>query len=80
MAVKGLLFQTQTPGLIVINVFNCRGLPSQAFEYIRYSGGLEAERDYPYLAHNQKCHFNGSLIAATVSNVFNFTQVPHNNV
>lgn len=56
------------------------GLPSQAFEYIRYSGGLEAERDYPYLAHNQKCHFNGSLIAATVSNVFNFTQGDEDNM
>lgn len=54
---------------------NHRGLPSQAFEYIRYNGGLESEADYPYKAHDEKCRFNASEVAATVSNVVNITQV-----
>ena len=54
---------------------NCRGLPSQAFEYIHYNGGLESEADYPYKAHNEKCQFDVSKVAATVTNVVNITQV-----
>lgn len=57
---------------------NYRGLPSQAFEYIRYNGGLESEADYPYKAHNEKCHFNASEVAATVSDAVNITQVRKN--
>ncbi|XP_003388867.1 PREDICTED: cathepsin L1-like [Amphimedon queenslandica] len=50
------------------------GLPSQAFEYIRYNGGIESERDYPYKDREEKCHFKPSLVAATVTGVVNFTQ------
>ena len=52
-----------------------RGLPSQAFEYIHYNGGLESEKDYPYRAENGKCHFNQSEVAATVAAVMNISQV-----
>ena len=51
------------------------GLPSQAFEYIHYNGGLESEESYPYTAENGKCHFNSSLVAATVAGVVNITKV-----
>lgn len=54
---------------------NCRGLPSQAFEYIHYNGGLESEADYPYKGRDDKCKFNASEVAATVSSVVNITQV-----
>lgn len=51
------------------------GLPSQAFEYIHYNGGLESEENYPYTAEDGKCHFNSSLVAATVTGVVNITKV-----
>nr|CAH04631.1 cathepsin H [Suberites domuncula] len=49
------------------------GLPSQAFEYIHYNGGLDSEESYPYRAHDEKCHFVPSEVSATVSNVVNIT-------
>lgn len=50
------------------------GLPSQAFEYIHYAGGLESEKDYPYRAHDEQCKFNKSLVAATVASQVNITE------
>ena len=52
-----------------------RGLPSQAFEYIHYNGGLESDKDYPYRGENGKCHFNQSDVVATVAAVMNISQV-----
>ena len=57
----------------------CRGLPSQAFEYIHYNGGLESESDYPYHAKDGKCHFSNASVAATVVDVMNFSQVQMDN-
>jgi len=31
------------------------GLPSHAFEYIKYAGGLQYENDYPYEASDNEC-------------------------
>lgn len=36
------------------------GLPSHAFEYVRYAGGLSTEFSYPYTAKDGPCHFNRS--------------------
>jgi cathepsin H len=33
------------------------GLPSQAFEYIKWAGGIEGERNYPYKGVDDTCHF-----------------------
>jgi len=42
--------------------FGCRGgLPSHAFEYIKYNGGLEFESNYTYQAKDGVCKFNSSL-------------------
>ena len=62
--------------ILLYYVFSyCRGLPSQAFEYVKYNGGLESEQMYPYKAHNQECMFDPSKVAATVSDVVNITSV-----
>ncbi|XP_003388868.1 PREDICTED: pro-cathepsin H-like [Amphimedon queenslandica] len=50
------------------------GLPSQAFEYIKYNGGIESESNYNYTAKDGVCRFNSSLVAATVSDVVNITK------
>ncbi|XP_070542637.1 pro-cathepsin H-like isoform X2 [Ptychodera flava] len=49
------------------------GLPSQAFEYIRYNNGLESEADYPYTAKDGKCKFDPSKTVAYVADVVNIT-------
>ena len=59
----------------IICVSITRGLPSQAFEYIHYNGGIESEKDYPYTAKNGKCHFSSSKVVATVASVVNITKV-----
>eukprot|EP01099_Mayorella_cantabrigiensis_P002787 TRINITY_DN223_c0_g1_i1.p1 TRINITY_DN223_c0_g1~~TRINITY_DN223_c0_g1_i1.p1 ORF type:complete len:289 (-),score=70.71 TRINITY_DN223_c0_g1_i1:78-860(-) len=58
------------------NNFGCNGgLPSQAFEYIRYNGGIDLESAYPYEGVNNQCRYNSSAaaIGATVSDIYNIT-------
>ncbi|XP_026860395.2 pro-cathepsin H [Electrophorus electricus] len=50
------------------------GLPSQAFEYIKYNKGLMAEADYPYTAQDGPCKYNPQLAAAFVKEVVNITK------
>ncbi|KAL4462565.1 hypothetical protein ABPG74_000395 [Tetrahymena malaccensis] len=49
------------------------GLPSRAFEYIAYAGGIETNRDYPYKGKDGKCKFKPSKVAAKVKSSFNIT-------
>ncbi|XP_075934142.1 pro-cathepsin H-like isoform X2 [Anarhichas minor] len=49
------------------------GLPSQAFEYIKYNNGLMTEEDYPYKGHDDTCNFEPALAAAFVLDVVNIT-------
>jgi len=56
------------------NNFGCDGgLPSQAFEYIRFNGGLDTEYSYPYVGKDGTCKFSSDSVGATVSHVFNIT-------
>ncbi|KAK7363308.1 hypothetical protein VNO77_05444 [Canavalia gladiata] len=56
------------------NNFGCNGgLPSQAFEYIKYNGGLETEESYPYTAKDGVCKFTAENVAARVIDSVNIT-------
>eukprot|EP00958_Prasinococcus_capsulatus_P013561 scaffold1399_cov410-Prasinococcus_capsulatus_cf.AAC.40 len=51
------------------------GLPSQAYEYIMYNGGLDTEDAYPYTAvTGDTCLYKPADVGATVTDVFNVTQ------
>ena len=58
------------------NNFGCNGgLPSQAFEYIKYNGGLETEKAYPYTGKNGLCKFSAENVAVQVVDSVNITLV-----
>jgi cathepsin H len=42
------------------------GLPSQAFEYIHYAGGIETSSTYPYTAKDGRCVFRPQMAAGYV--------------
>nr|KJB82995.1 hypothetical protein B456_013G224100 [Gossypium raimondii] len=56
------------------NNFGCHGgLPSQAFEYIKYNGGLDTEEAYPYTAKDGKCKFSPENVGVQVIDSVNIT-------
>ncbi|KQJ90423.1 hypothetical protein BRADI_4g31440v3 [Brachypodium distachyon] len=56
------------------NNFGCNGgLPSQAFEYIKYNGGLDTEESYPYKGVNGVCHYKPENAAVQVLDSVNIT-------
>lgn len=58
------------------NNFGCHGgLPSQAFEYIKYNGGLETEEAYPYTGKDGVCKFSAENVAVQVLDSVNITLV-----
>ncbi|KPP79483.1 pro-cathepsin H-like, partial [Scleropages formosus] len=57
------------------NNHGCKGgLPSQAFEYIKFNKGLMAEDDYPYTGRDGTCNFKPQMAAAFVKDVVNVTK------
>ncbi|KAK4391878.1 Cysteine proteinase 3 [Sesamum angolense] len=56
------------------NNFGCNGgLPSQAFEYIKYNGGLETEDAYPYTGKDGLCKYSSENAAVQVVDSVNIT-------
>lgn len=56
------------------------GLPSRAFEYVKYTGGLEAEEAYPYKGVNGVCDFKKKNISVKVIDSVNITTVSSINL
>ncbi|XP_044471061.1 thiol protease aleurain-like [Mangifera indica] len=56
------------------NNFGCNGgLPSQAFEYIKYNGGLDTEEAYPYTGKDGVCKFSSENVGVQVVDSVNIT-------
>ncbi|KAI3775613.1 hypothetical protein L1987_50194 [Smallanthus sonchifolius] len=56
------------------NNFGCNGgLPSQAFEYIKYNGGLDTEEAYPYTGKDGVCKYSAENSAVQVVDAVNIT-------
>ncbi|URE07172.1 cysteine-type peptidase [Musa troglodytarum] len=57
------------------NNFGCNGgLPSQAFEYIKYNGGIDTEESYPYSAMNGVRSFKPEDVGVKVVGSVNITK------
>ncbi|KAL7136864.1 hypothetical protein ABFS83_10G058200 [Erythranthe nasuta] len=56
------------------NNFGCHGgLPSQAYEYIKFNGGLDTEDAYPYTAKNGDCKYSSENVGVRVLDSVNIT-------
>nr|GMC69448.1 cysteine proteinase 3-like [Ipomoea batatas] len=56
------------------NNFGCNGgLPSQAFEYIKYNGGHDTKKAYPYIGENGVCNYSSENVGVRVFESVNIT-------
>merc|ERR1712238_117363 len=71
---KGLAEQQLVDCAGDYNNFGCSGgLPSQAYEYLKYNGGMDFETSYSYTAKEGTCLAEKSSVGATVAEVYNIT-------
>jgi len=59
---------------VILIIMGNGGLPSQAFQYLMYTGGQELGSDYRYTARDGRCAFNVQKVKAKISNEFNITE------
>jgi len=53
----------------------CRGgLPSQAFQYVMWAGGIQGSASYPYTARDGTCKFDKTKVVVTIKDEVNITQ------
>uniref|UniRef100_A0A8D1Q5I0 Pro-cathepsin H n=1 Tax=Sus scrofa TaxID=9823 RepID=A0A8D1Q5I0_PIG len=57
----------------MLSLVSSQGLPSQAFEYIRYNKGIMGEDTYPYKGQDDHCKFQPDKAIAFVKDVANIT-------
>jgi len=65
------------------NNYGCNGgLPSQAFEYIKFNKGIDTESVYPYEGVDDVCRYNGSAsaVGAKVVDIYNITAYDENGI
>ena len=61
--------------------FGCNGgLPSHAFEYINYNGGIASEEAYPYYAVDRTCTVQSSDYILSVGHAMNITEGDENEL
>jgi cathepsin H len=59
----------------------CRGgLPSQAFQYIMWAGGIQDSQSYPYTGRDGSCKFNKAKVVATLTDEVNITERAENEM
>jgi len=53
----------------------CRGgLPSQAFQYVMWAGGIQDSASYPYTGRDGRCSFNKAKVIISLKNEVNITE------
>mmetsp|Transcript_5870 Transcript_5870/g.16717 ORF Transcript_5870/g.16717 Transcript_5870/m.16717 type:complete len:433 (-) Transcript_5870:267-1565(-) len=71
---KGLAEQQLVDCAGDFNNFGCNGgLPSQAYEYLLYNGGMDLETSYSYTASDGDCKAADGTVGAKVAEVYNIT-------
>jgi cathepsin H len=50
------------------------GLPSHAFEYVHYQGGIQSEQTYPYEAVDRPCRFKQEAVVVKTVRSVNITE------